>query len=109
MYKSENKHTWEHFSTVIIELRSLLYGNRNHINAHIKATDKAVQELQKVQEQHKKESVEFEINVRNKVKGMVEDMVLEELKKHRLLGDNESDLGDDQEGDEDDENKVQKT
>jgi hypothetical protein len=40
---------------------------------------------------------------------MVEDMVLEELKKHRLLGDNESDLGDDQEGDEDDENKVQKT
>lgn len=42
MYKSENKHTWEHFSTVIIELRSLLYGNRNHINAHIKATDKAV-------------------------------------------------------------------
>jgi len=42
MYKSENQLTWEHFSGVIMELREICFGNREHINKHIQSTEKAM-------------------------------------------------------------------
>ena len=57
MYKSEIRHTWDHFTEVIHELRVIAYGNREHINNHIRSTGQAIKEIFNYQEEHKEENL----------------------------------------------------
>lgn len=45
MYKSEQKHIWEHFSDVNMELRGMLFNNKEHINNHIRSTESALADI----------------------------------------------------------------
>lgn len=45
MYKSETRHTWDHFTEMCQELRVINYENRDHMNSHIKQVNEALQNL----------------------------------------------------------------
>jgi hypothetical protein len=109
MYKSEARHTWEHFISIDKELRTLIYGNTNHINAHIQATTEGLKEIFEFQEKMKKESIDRDVELSKKIQSIVEEKVTEELKNVNFFGDGESDVQADD--DEEDENdlKIQKT
>lgn len=110
MYKSEASHTWAHLAELDKEYRTLIYGNTCHINDHIKATSAALKQIFDYQEKQRKEQIEYDTEIRNKIKSIVEDRVMVELKNVNFFGDNESEMAmEDPDDDEENQVKLQKT
>lgn len=92
MYKSESSHTWAHIAELDQEYRTLIYSNTCHINDHIKSTSAALKQIFDYQEKQRKEQIDYDTEMRSKIKIIVEERVMAELKNVNFFGDNESDL-----------------
>ena len=68
LYKADTGHTWSTFADNDHELRTLIYGNTCHVNDHIESTNTALKSLFSQQEKYQREKIDFDSEVRSKVK-----------------------------------------